>query len=151
MSLSIDGVWKAGVWEETVWADGVWREGAAASKIDQDAVAAIQDLLNQKEQAHREAKKKFNQDIERTLKETLEGKPESPAVEEIVREFVPRKKRKKIPESGKVPVNLIDYSRLINDVSALQSLLSQLSIDYRNNLIEINEIEAIELLLLAET
>lgn len=27
MSLSINGVWKAGVWDETVWVDGVWREG----------------------------------------------------------------------------------------------------------------------------
>lgn len=28
MSLSVDGVWKAGVWTTTCWADGVWREGA---------------------------------------------------------------------------------------------------------------------------
>lgn len=27
MSLSVDGVWKAGVWATTAWADGVWREG----------------------------------------------------------------------------------------------------------------------------
>ncbi len=27
MSLSIDGVWKAGIWAQTVWADGVWYEG----------------------------------------------------------------------------------------------------------------------------
>jgi len=27
MSLSIDGVWKAGVWATTAWADGVWYEG----------------------------------------------------------------------------------------------------------------------------
>lgn len=27
MSLSVDGVWKAGVWATTCWADGVWREG----------------------------------------------------------------------------------------------------------------------------
>lgn len=29
MSLSIDGVWKAGLWATTVWADGVWKEGGA--------------------------------------------------------------------------------------------------------------------------
>ena len=29
MSLSIDGVWKAGVWATTVWAAGVWYEPAA--------------------------------------------------------------------------------------------------------------------------
>ena len=29
MSLSIDGVWKAGVWAETTWGEGVWREGDA--------------------------------------------------------------------------------------------------------------------------
>lgn len=28
MSLSVDGVWKAGVWATTVWHAGVWREGA---------------------------------------------------------------------------------------------------------------------------
>ena len=28
MSLSVDGVWKAGLWATTVWADGVWFEGA---------------------------------------------------------------------------------------------------------------------------
>ena len=33
MSLSIDGVWKAGVWTETVWADGVWREGEPFEQI----------------------------------------------------------------------------------------------------------------------
>jgi hypothetical protein len=27
MSLTIDGVWKAGAWATTVWADGVWAEG----------------------------------------------------------------------------------------------------------------------------
>ena len=27
MSLSVDGVWKAGVWATTVWQAGVWREG----------------------------------------------------------------------------------------------------------------------------
>jgi len=30
MSLSVDGVWKAGTWVTTAWADGVWREGAPA-------------------------------------------------------------------------------------------------------------------------
>lgn len=29
MSLSIDGVWKAGVWATTVWAAGVWFEGSS--------------------------------------------------------------------------------------------------------------------------
>lgn len=28
MSLTLDGIWKAGLWATTVWADGVWKEGA---------------------------------------------------------------------------------------------------------------------------
>ena len=30
MSLTVDGVWKAGVWAPTVWAAGVWFEGSSA-------------------------------------------------------------------------------------------------------------------------
>lgn len=32
MSLSVDGVWRAGVWAPTVWADGVWLENAPAPR-----------------------------------------------------------------------------------------------------------------------
>ncbi len=31
MSLTVDGVWKAGVWNPTTWAANVWREGAAGA------------------------------------------------------------------------------------------------------------------------
>lgn len=29
MSMTTDGVWKAGTWASTVWGEGVWREGDA--------------------------------------------------------------------------------------------------------------------------
>jgi hypothetical protein len=37
MSLTVDGVWKAGVWAPTVWASGVWFEPAAASTASRTA------------------------------------------------------------------------------------------------------------------
>jgi len=38
MSLTVDGVWKAGAWAPTVWADGVWREGTPSSSLTVDGV-----------------------------------------------------------------------------------------------------------------
>lgn len=37
MSLSVDGVWKAGVWATTVWTAGVWFEGS--STVDYSGVS----------------------------------------------------------------------------------------------------------------
>src|SRR5688572_8578803 len=75
MSLSVDGVWKAGVWATTAWADGVWREGDAPEPAPAATETASGGWLFLNEYAAHKQRKLARERLQKRLEEETESIP----------------------------------------------------------------------------
>lgn len=104
MSLSVDGVWKAGVWNTTAWADDVWREGAyEASEQPSRGGHFLPGMVGVRAgriEKRKEAEEALEEIVEDTVSEVLE---ESPKLEKPRRKPLKRvseQRRRRIIQSA---------------------------------------------------